>query len=319
MSTTTPGADESKQVVLIVDDSLDVHRLLKARLRQEDLEFVSAMSGAEGLEIAQKRQPGVILLDLDMPVMDGFEVLRRLKADRATLDIPVIILSGAQGANDKVTAFDLGSIDYVCKPFDISEMRARLRSALRVAHLVKMLAQKAQVDGLTGLWNRAFFDRRWSEEVSRSSRYGHPLSIALLDVDHFKSVNDTFGHPAGDAVLVGLARLLRRELRTSDVVCRYGGEEFVVIMPDTRPGPARDICERLRHALEALNWPRHPERKITMSIGAVGTESVCSVTPERWLEMADQNLYHAKRSGRNRVTATYVDGNAVEQLVKADS
>lgn len=317
MSTTTPGTDESKQIVLIVDDSVDVHRLLKARLRQEDLEFVSAANGAEGLEIAQKRQPGVILLDLDMPVMDGFEVLRRLKADRLTLDIPVIVLSGSQGANDKVTAFDLGSIDYVTKPFDLSELRARVRSALRVSQLVKMLAQKAQVDGLTGLWNRAFFDRRWTEEMSRSSRYGHPLSIALLDVDHFKSVNDTFGHPAGDAVLVGLARLLRRELRTSDLVCRYGGEEFVIIMPDTRPAPARDICERLRLALESLNWPRHPERKITMSIGAVGAEGVCAITAERWLEMADQNLYTAKRSGRNRVMATYVDGNPVEQPARA--
>lgn len=314
MPSVQPKSDESKQVVLIIDDSKDVHRLLKARLRQEDLDFASAESGANGIQLAIDLQPSLILLDLDMPGMDGYEVLRALKDSKTTRDIPVIILSGMQGANDKVTAFDLGAVDYVTKPFDLAELRARVRSSLRLNQLVRMLAQRAQIDGLTGLWNRAYFDRRWSEEYSRTARYGHPLGLALLDVDHFKSVNDTFGHPAGDAVLMGLAKLLVRGLRSSDVACRYGGEEFAIIMPDTSPEAARQTCERLRQSLEGLTWPRHPERKVTMSIGFVGTDRVPSVSAERWIELVDQCLYAGKRGGRNRVTAMHIDeaaGNKV--------
>jgi two-component system, cell cycle response regulator len=296
-------SDESKQLVLIIDDSKDVHRLLKARLRQEDLDFASAESGLDGIKLANERQPSLILLDLDMPGMDGYEVLRALKDSKVTRDIPVIILSGMQGAHDKVAAFDLGAIDYVTKPFDLAELRARVRSSLRLNQLVRMLAQRAQIDGLTGLWNRAAFDRRWAEEYARCIRHGHPLALALLDIDHFKSINDTFGHPAGDAVLIGLSKLLGRELRSSDVACRYGGEEFAIIMPDTNPDAARQTCERLRAALEAFAWPRHPERKVTMSIGCVGSDRAPGVSSEKWIELVDQNLYAAKRSGRNRVSA----------------
>lgn len=307
MSIVQPNAEESKQVVLIVDDSKDVHRLLKARLRQEDLEFESAETGRDAIKMAVELQPALILLDLDLPGMDGYEVLRALKDSKATRDVPVIILSAMQGAHDKVTAFDLGAIDYITKPFDLSEVRARMRSSLKLNQLVRMLAQRAQIDGLTGLWNRAYFDRRWGEEYARSARYGHPLALAIADVDHFKSVNDTFGHPAGDAVLMGLSKLLVRELRSSDIACRYGGEEFVIIMPDTNPDSARQTCERLRVALENVTWPRHPERKVTMSIGCAGSAQVPTVSAERWIEIVDQNLYAGKRGGRNRVTAVNVD------------
>lgn len=314
MATPLSISEDARQLVLIVDDSKDVHRLLKARLRQEDLDFASAETGADGVQLAVQRQPALILLDLDMPNMDGYEVLRALKDSKLTRDIPVIILSGMQGAHDKVTAFDLGAIDYVTKPFDLAELRARVRSSLRLNQLVRMLAQRAQIDGLTGLWNRAFFDRRWGEEYSRSVRSGHPLSLALVDVDHFKSINDTFGHPAGDAVLMGLAKLLIRELRSSDVACRYGGEEFVIIMPDTPPDAAHQTCERLRVALEAVVWPRHPERKVTMSIGVGGSAQVPQVSAERWIEMVDQSLYAGKRGGRNRVTAVSVDEGAAMKV-----
>lgn len=305
-------AEESKPIVLIVDDSKDVHRLLKARLRSEDLDFLSAECGAEGIQMARDNHPALVLLDLDMPGMDGFEVLRAFKDAADTVDTPVIILSGMQGADDKVTAFDLGAVDYITKPFDISELRVRVRSALRLHQLVRMLGQRAQIDGLTGLWNRGYFDRRLSDEIALTQRHGHALSLVIMDADHFKSVNDNFGHPAGDAVLQGIAKMLRRELRQSDVACRYGGEEFAVIMPATRPEDAKHICERLRLACEAITWPRHPERRVTVSIGSVGADSGTSIPAERWLEMADQNLYAAKRGGRNRcvVTALNTSGQA---------
>lgn len=299
--------DESKPVVLIVDDSQDVHRLLKARLRTEDIEFISATSGEEGLALAIERQPLLTLLDLDMPGMDGFEVLRILKDNPATVQIPIIILSGLQSAQDKVTAFDLGAVDYVTKPFDMAELRVRVRSALRMNQLLRMLAQRAQIDGLTGLWNRAYFDARWAEEFARAVRHGRPASVAMIDVDHFKSVNDGFGHPAGDAVLQGLARLLHRELRQSDIACRFGGEEFVIILSDTSASAAVAMCDRIRLTIADMTWPRHPERKVTASFGVAGCDGVPNVTAERWIEIADQNLYAAKRGGRNRVVGCDVN------------
>lgn len=289
--------------MLIVDDSLDVHRLLKAHLKNEDLEFTSAMDGAQGLAMAVQQRPSLIVLDLDMPEMDGLTVLRRLKENADTQDIPVIVLSGQQNPADKVATFDMGAIDYVTKPFEMTELRVRVRSALRMQQLVQMLAQRAQIDGLTGLWNRTFFDRRWMEEHARCSRHGHPLSVALLDLDHFKTVNDSHGHPIGDLVLQTIARILQRESRQSDLACRYGGEEFVLLMPDTVTHDALALCERVRGAVEAARWARIPGLHVTVSIGVAGCAGQCPASPEVWVEEADRNLYAAKRAGRNRVVA----------------
>lgn len=297
-------SDASKPLVLVIDDSVDVHRLLSARLKNEDLRLIAESNGLRGVETAVKERPSVVLLDLDMPDMDGFEVLRRLKDNASTLDIPVIVLSGLQSPQDKVTAFDLGAVDYICKPFDLTELRVRVRSAVRMSRLVQMLAQRAQIDGLTGLYNRAHFDARWREEVSGCQRHKRALSLAVFDCDHFKSINDTYGHPAGDAVLVGIAALLQRESRASDVPCRFGGEEFCLIMPDTGPQDALGVCERIRLALAECTWPRHPERRITVSVGLVGADVAQGANPVQWLEMADKNLYTAKQTGRNRTVMT---------------
>ncbi|GMV27117.1 MAG: hypothetical protein AMXMBFR58_31480 [Phycisphaerae bacterium] len=308
-SSINPGEDFKPQV-LVIDDSMDVHRLLRARLRTEELEFREATDGQAGLAIAEEHSPTVILLDLDMPGMDGFEVLRILKENPRTLQIPVIVLSGLQSSQDKVTAFDLGAVDYVTKPFDLTELRVRVRAAIKMQRLIRMLAQKAQIDGLTGLWNRVFFNSRLAEEMGRLSRREGNLALAVVDIDHFKSINDTYGHPAGDAVIQGLAKLLVRECRHTDSVCRYGGEEFGVIMPDTGAMDARNVAERIRAAFEQLSWPRHPERKATVSIGVAAVAGTGALTPEALLEIADKNLYTAKNSGRNRVVSS------VAELVK---
>jgi two-component system, cell cycle response regulator len=292
---------EKKPLVLLVDDSIDVHRLLQARLRHEQIDFVGTTKPAEAVDLARTHKPSTILLDLDMPTMDGFEVLRAIKDDPATNTIPVIVLSGKAGSEDKVTAFDLGATDYVTKPFDLAELRARLRAALRLEHLLRLLADRADVDGLTGLGNRAAFNKRWAEKVAEARRYGSPLSLAMLDVDFFKRINDTYGHPAGDQVLVGLAQLLQSESRTPDIACRFGGEEFALIMPSTGPLEAQIVAERIRTALAKQVWQRHPDSPITVSVGLVGTSGpIGDISPERWLEAADSNLYAAKRAGRNR-------------------
>ena len=301
---TPPTPDEARPVVLVIDDSADVHRLLKARLKQEEVELVSTVNPREGLELAARLAPAVVLLDLDMPDMDGFQVLRALKDNQATHHVPVMILSGMSSMQDKVTAFELGAIDYVTKPFEFTELRVRLRSALRVHRLLTMLSSRAQLDGLTGLWNRSYFDSRLADEASRCSRHGRPFSLAIVDCDHFKSINDTFGHPAGDAVLQGLAKILRHECRQVDVVCRFGGEEFVILMPDTKPADAAAMSERIRQAIEQTVWSRHPERKVTASFGVVGVDGACSAGASAWLEEADRNLYISKRGGRNKVTTS---------------
>ncbi len=297
---------DAPPVVLLIDDSIDVHRLFNARLRQENVQLVLAQSGREGLEIARTKNPSLILLDLTMPVMDGFEVLRCLKEDPATMHTPVIVVSATQSSQDKVTAFELGAVDYITKPFDMTELRVRVRSALRMHSLLNMLAQRAQIDGLSGLWNRAYFDSRMAEEVSGACRTGNPLALAMLDVDHFKSVNDTYGHPAGDAVLQALSAMLRTEARQTDVACRYGGEEFALIMRDTTAADAQHLCDRIRMKLESMVWPRHPERTITCSIGVSGIHGTAVIAPQALVEAADQNLYAAKRGGRNRVVVSEV-------------
>jgi diguanylate cyclase (GGDEF)-like protein len=240
-----------------------------------------------------------------MPEIDGFEMLRQIKDDTSINNVPVIVLSALSSSEDKVTAFDLGATDYVTKPFDLAELRARLRAALRLDNLLHLLAERADVDGLTCLGNRAHFNKRWAEKVAECRRYPNPLSLAMLDVDFFKRVNDTYGHPAGDEVLQGVAKLLQNESRTPDVPCRYGGEEFALIMPSTGPADAMIVAERIREAMAKLIWPRHSEHTITMSIGLVGTDGPADeITPEQWLELADKNLYTAKHSGRNKVVAS---------------
>lgn len=309
---------ENKPAVLLVDDSVIVHRLLQARLKHENIALSTCLSGKEAIELAKQNPPAVILLDLEMPEVDGFEVLRALKDNPSTLHVPVIVLTGRGGSEDKVTAFDLGAIDYVTKPCDLGELRARLRSALRLDRLLKLLAERAEVDGLTGLGNRASFNRRWAEKVAEHHRYKTPLSLMMIDADHFKRINDTYGHPAGDEVLQQIAQVLQRECRMTDVVCRYGGEEFVMILPNTSDTESHVLAERIRTTIAGIKWPRHPDAPVTVSLGVAGTDgTLCELAPEQWLEVADKNLYQAKHSGRNRVIVTRVGNATGLKLAKA--
>lgn len=308
----------STPTVLLIDDSQFVHRLLDARLRSESIQLRGAEDGKSGIELAIECTPALILLDLDMPVLDGFETLRMLKDDPRTRDVPVIVLSGMNSSQDKVAAFDLGAIDFVTKPFELTELRARVRSSLKMYALLQMLAQKAQIDGLSELFNRTYFDDRFRSEFDRTIRHGHALSIAMFDIDHFKSINDTYGHPAGDSVITGVAKLITRETRSADIACRYGGEEFAIIMPETEPDKALQLCDRIRMHCEQMNWSRHPTRSVTISGGVAGLYKgqTMQITPEAWVELADRNLYEAKQSGRNRIKATGLDGGLID-LAKA--
>jgi two-component system cell cycle response regulator len=287
--------------LLAIDDSELIHRLLRSRLASERLELHCAMSGRDGLRVARMLKPDVVLLDVDLGDMDGFDVLVSLKENPETQDIAVIFVSAGTDTASKVRGLDLGAVDFITKPFDIVELKARLRSALRVQHLIQMLAQRAQIDGLTGLWNRAYFDRRLNDEFSEAVRHGRPLSLMIVDIDNFKQTNDQYGHLFGDMVIERFAQILSSG-RASDVAARYGGEEFGIILPNIAAVEAAEVAERYRAQLEAITWSDHPGLVVTGSFGIcdldrLGTPS----TVDRLFATADAALYRAKQDGRNRV------------------
>jgi two-component system cell cycle response regulator len=286
------------QKVLIIDDSPAIHSLLRARLRDEPIVMYFANDGETGLSMAAELTPDVILLDVDMPAPDGFEVCRRLRYDENLLNTPILFLTGAASTEEKIQGLELGASDYITKPFDPAELRARVRAALRMKFMMDLLAKKAQIDALTGLWNRRYFDQRLQAEISLARRSSRPLAVLMLDLDHFKQMNDTYGHPMGDEVLRRVAQLLSDSVRTEDIVCRYGGEEFAIIAPNINGG-APGMADRLRRSVEAMKFTfGGTDVAVTISIGVAGANEK---PDETLVEQADAALYLAKQNGRNRV------------------
>ncbi len=287
--------------ILCVDDSELIHTLLRARLKNERLELYSTTSSVDGLLMAKTIKPDVILLDIDMPKMDGFEFITRLKSDPETQEIAVIFVSAANQSQDRVRGLDQGAVDFIAKPFEPVELKARLRTALRLQHYVKMLAQKAQIDGLSGLWNRSYFDKRLDAEIEGAGRYKKALTLVLADIDAFKLTNDRYGHLFGDMVIERFSNILNSG-RASDVACRWGGEEFAIILRETTMAEAFDVTERYRIQLANVVWKEHPGLVITASFGVCDVTNADSPpTPKSLFLCAEQALYKAKSGGRNRV------------------
>lgn len=290
-----------RQTVLIIDDSAAIQALIKGRLADEPIALTAAFTATDGLARARDLRPDLILLDVDLPDGDGYDVCARLKADPVTLGIPIVLLVGAATMEEKVRGLDLGAVDYLTKPFDAVELRARVRANLRTKFLLDLVAHKAQVDGLTGLWNRAHFDARLRAELALASRTGAPVSVVLLDVDQFKAVNDRAGHPTGDAVLRAVAGAMQDWARLSDVVCRYGSDEFAVVAPNTPATGAVALGERLREKVAAVRVRhRTGEAAVTASVG-VATASPAAADPAALVAAAGAALCRAKRAGRDRV------------------
>lgn len=293
--------------VLLIDDSQDIHDLVEVRLRSENIEMRHALDVQSAWRELKSHPPDLILLDLDLSTQSGLELCRQLKEEPELRAIPIVFLTGTADPQVKAQALDAGAVDYVTKPFDATELRARVRAALRTKRLHDLLATRAQLDGLTGLWNRAYLDDRLGTELSAAVRHERPMSLILLDIDHFKGLNDTYGHPFGDEVLRQVAEAMTEALRKSDVACRYGGEEFAVILRETGAPAALSVAERLRCSLEKLAFDdsRGPVG-ITASFGVVSRDAKASPSlgfdsPEGLVHAADRALYAAKAAGRNRV------------------
>src|SRR5688572_4840411 len=233
--------------VLVVDDHEDNIELLRARLESRGYQVEDARDGQQALERVAASPPDLILLDVMMPRMDGFEVARRIKSDRTLPFIPIIMQTALDSTEHKVEGLDAGADDYITKPINFAELEARVKSMLRIKALQDALEERerelsevngrllkmAQTDSLTGLDNRRYLEERLEEMFGHSRRLKEPLAVVLCDLDRFKSVNDTYGHQAGDAVLKQLARILKQEAREIDRVGRYGGEEFMLLLPGT--------------------------------------------------------------------------------------
>lgn len=290
--------------VLIVDDEKHNRNLL-TELLKADYRLIVAKNGEQALQRAHEHRPDLILLDVLMPDMDGYAVIRALKHDDDTRDIPVIFVSALDSVGDEERGLDLGAVDYISKPFHPPIVRVRVRNHLQSVQQRRLLEQLALLDSLTGIPNRRRFNQVFEQEWRRCLRTGAPLSLIVVDVDNFKAFNDNFGHAAGDEVLRRIATSLQKSLRRpADLVCRYGGEEFVILLPGIETDGAQTLAESARFEIAAQyveGETAGAPAPVTVSMGGV-TRVPNQTTPDLGLfSEADASLYKAKHLGRNRV------------------
>jgi diguanylate cyclase (GGDEF)-like protein len=295
--------------ILVIDDSKLIAHVAKNILTKRGHEVLLAGDGETGFDIAKNNEPDLILLDLILPGIDGYEVCKQVKNYSATADIPIIMLTSKAEHADKVRGLELGASDYVTKPFDEGELVARVNTHLRIKELHESLQEKnrqlremANRDGLTGLYNHRYFQESAAKDFQRAVRYNESLACVLFDIDHFKKFNDTYGHPIGDVVLRTLGGLVKDLMRDSDLAARYGGEEFALLLYHTEAKDAYNIAERLRKTVEEHKFQAEDlVLSVNISIGVA-----CYYHPEitdakSLIECADKALYRAKEEGRNRV------------------
>lgn len=297
--------------VLVVDDDEDGLYILKLLLTKMKYEVHTARDGEEALQKAEALVPDIILLDVMMPKLNGFEVCKRVKASPEGMYIPIILLTAKSELMSKIEGLDCGADEYLTKPYDMSELTARIRSMLRIKGLNdslrtanRQLEELSVTDELTKLYNRRYINRKLDEEFRRATRYKRPLSLLMFDADHFKSVNDTYGHAFGDVVLRDIARIILDTAREVDICGRFGGEEFIAILPDTELDRALIVGDRIRKNVESHEFADgHHSTRRTVSVGIAALPEDSIKDEFELVEWADKALYHAKTHGRNQVVA----------------
>lgn len=287
--------------ILLVDDDPAVLRIIKVYLQRAGYTIRTAHDGQEAWEQICRECPDVLITDWMMPQMTGLELIRKTREAKLPHFMYVLLLTARHQQEDIIEALEAGTNDFVPKPVSAAELMARLRAGLRIVELERNLRQLSECDALTGILNRRSFHTQLVREWTRAERYALPLAAVILDVDFFKKVNDEYGHPAGDAVLVTVAALLREHCRPCDYVCRFGGEEFVVLLPQTDELGAAAWAERMRVILSETSIPCGEKTlRVTASFGVAEKLSETG-NPEILIDWADQCLLVAKRTGRDRV------------------
>ena len=304
-SGSSDASSQARPRILLVDDEY-IYIVLLADTLDTDYEIVYATSSATAIEIATSTKLDLILLDVMMPGLNGYEICTRLKEDDRTKDIPVIFVTSLGDAGAETKGLKLGAVDYITKPFDPEPVKARVSTHIKLKVAQEKLALLAATDGLTGLWNRAQFDAMLAYEYSRHTRSGGELSLIMLDVDNFKAFNDTYGHIAGDDCLRQVALAISGAAsRLTDVVARYGGEEFVLLLPETSLEGAMILAEKVRKCISDLGLPHRlsSEGHITASFGVSCSRIRLLSAQSELVVEADLQLYTAKAAGRNRVSS----------------
>jgi diguanylate cyclase (GGDEF)-like protein len=297
-------AVQRRQKILLIDDARPVHAFVASRLADEAVEILSAYDGESGMAMARSARPDMVLLDVELSdaAHDGLDVCRRLKQDPQTSDPPIILLVGSMSMQDKLHALDLGAMDYLSKPFDPAELRARVRSGLRQKALMDLLAGRAMIDGLTGLWNRSYFAKVADAGISLARRSSLPAACVLVDLDAFASLNQRFGHAVADEVIVRVARLLDGQSREEDTVCRWDGAGFAIFVPNAASAQAAAMARRMQKLVEVEPVIRAggSDFHVTCSLGVADLAGGAGSAGEL-IAAASSALGDAKRAGGNRL------------------
>lgn len=293
-----------QQKILIVDDEKSNLTIL-SEIFKDDVEVILAKNGQEGVDKAIMFKPDIILLDILMPDMDGFQVIGQLKSNPITSNIPVIFVTGELDVAKEERGIELGACDYIKKPFHSIIIIARVRLHLRMARQTYLLEKLANIDSLTSIANRRLYDEVFNREWLLAVRNESELSLAILDIDNFKQYNDYYGHAAGDSVLELVAQTIAKTLkRPTDFVARYGGEEFVILLPDTDEIGGKELLQNCCDAIVQLNIP-HTKTDIgdslTVSVGGISCKPMNENSQKRVFNLADKMLYQAKHSGKNGI------------------
>jgi diguanylate cyclase (GGDEF)-like protein len=321
-------ADPTRSTILVIDDSITNLKVAAEHLKGQGAEILTARDGETGLERARLALPDLILLDVQLPGIDGFETCRRLKADQRTKDLPIIFMTVLTNVEDKLKGFAAGGVDYIPKPFQVEELLARVNTHLTIYRLQRDLRTEIQerkqveaalrkanlelqrlavLDDMTQVANRRRFDQYLQAQWEQAHQ--PTLSLLLCDVDHFKRYNDGYGHQAGDRCLRLVAQAISRAVgHVNDLVARYGGEEFAVILPHTDIDGALSVAEAIQAEIWSMQLPHaysDLQAHVTLSIGAACVAPSRDLAPDALIESADTALYQAKRQGRNRIVAAY--------------
>jgi diguanylate cyclase (GGDEF)-like protein len=311
--------------ILVVDDSPIVTKIIQRALTQRGYAVETAKSGTEALQLFHEDNFSLVILDVNMPGMSGYEVAQHIRKTEEEIFLPIVFLSADTERSSRVQGLQQGGSVYLTKPFHEEEFVAQVESLLKIKELQDNLAQKNRLleemcrrDSLTSLYNHSYFQEIADHEFRRSQRYGNDVACVLMDIDDFKKINDTFGHPTGDRVLSELAELMLVSVRDVDIVARYGGEEFAVLLPMTNIRQAKLVCERARRAItERVFDAKKRGLKISVSMGVASLRAHTPASALQMIEMADQALYAAKNNGKNR-SYIYVAEGENNDLAQAE-